>query len=231
MKNGKNFIIFLLLIAVLVLGYLRCEGTDTPDKPTNEAPQQIISVEQANEMYDTYTERRIGLIQQYERPNPDGSPFNPTRYGWYDYKTIKQYLAYVEHEAKMANVEVSGIQFYLTSYPDKQTFSNGVPVKYPRQNSFMLIPTMNVDGNDIGFMTDGAGDKRKAIPLSNVIGQLAPNQQKGGQTTQQSAGFGSKFLMMNPNFMNSLDHHEGHSLILNEGSLIPPPRQSTDFDL
>ena len=142
MKSGKNLLIFLLLIALIVLSFYKCDDTQSePDAP-KDPPAQIISVNQAKEMYDTYEDRRIRLIEKYEAPNPDGSPFDATRYGWYDFETVKNYIAYVEQEAALAEVKVSGMQIWFANYPDSDVFQDGKPVKYPRQNSFFMIPTL-----------------------------------------------------------------------------------------
>ena len=233
MKSGKNLLIFLLLIALIVLSFYKCDDTDIkPDDP-QDAPAQIISVNQAKEMYDTYEERRIRLIQEYEAPNPDGSPFDATRYGWYDFETIKNYIAYVEQEAALAKVKVSGMQFYFANYPDSEVFENGTPVKYPRQNSFFLIPTLERNGENYGFITTGNGDKdREPILIKDWISQNHDGRQSSGtdQVNQNTGIMNSKFLWIKPNFYSSANLADERSLILNESNLIPPPKQDTDLD-
>lgn len=234
MKSGKNLLIFLLLIAVVVLSYYRCEDTAPvkPDEPLNP-PAQIISVDQAKEMYDTYEDRRIRLIEQYEKPNPDGTPFDATRFGWYDFETVKNYISYVEQEAALANVKVSGMQIWFANYPDKEVFENGKPVKYPRQNSFFMIPTLKRDGENLGFITTGTGDKdRQPVLIKDWLAQNYEGRQSSGaaQLDQNTGVMNSKFLMINPGFFPSSNLADERSLILNEANLIPPPKQNTDMD-
>lgn len=233
MKLSKNLLIFLLLIALIVLSFYKFDvAVVEPDRP-QDPPAQIISVNQAKEMYDSYAKSRISLIQEYETPNADGSPFDATRYGWYDFETVKNYIAYVEQEAALAKVKVSGMQFYFANYPDSNVFKNGNPVKYPRQNSFFLIPTLERDGENYGFITTGNGDEdREPVLIKDWIAQNYDGRQSSGATlVDQNTGImNSKFLWIKPNFFSSSNLADERSLILNESNLIPPPKQDTDLD-
>lgn len=228
-----------LIVSAIILTGVSCvdpkpknddAGDDNGDDPQQvEAPAQIISVEQAKTMYDTYTERRVGLIQQNEQPNADGTPFNPTRYGWYDYDTLKQYMAYIEAEADKADVEISGVQLFFANYPDNVEFSDGSPIIYPRQNSFLIIPTMKVGNENVSFITAGDDENRSAVPVRSYLQDLRRSQ--GGGANQIKSGFGSQMMMMNFRMLQDQGQEEHyHSLILNEANLIPPPKQNTDLD-
>src|SRR5690606_15391478 len=121
---------FLLLFFINSI-FFSCQNPNTHEEPPyTGAPKQIISVQQAQRMYDAYTERRVPIIQRYEDSiAPDSKKFTPTRYAEYDLETIKQYIAFIEHEAKAVNVDIKTLRFYLSNYPNSDTFPNGENVK------------------------------------------------------------------------------------------------------
>lgn len=226
MKNTQRSFVTVFFAFLFLLVFSNCQEQkkeDPKEEPPKEQeevapPKQIVDLEQAKETYDNYTQRRVGIIEKSEGPKPDGSKFDPTRYTYYDYDTIKQYMAYIEQEAKRANVEISSLRFYLSNYPDAATFKNGNEVVHPRQNSVFLIPTTTKDGLEYPFMIADKDGKWEAVLLT---GQLDPYGEKGMGVLQE--GRSKDYAGFLPNAANlSLDHHE-KSLILNEGSSAPPP--------
>ena len=226
MKNTQRSFATVLFTFLLLFAFVNCEEKkkeDRKDDPPMEQeevapPKQIVELKQAKETYDNYTRRRVGLIEKSEGPKPDGSKFDATRYTHYDYATIKQYMDYIEQEAKRANVEISSVRFYLSNYPDSTSFRNGNKVVHPRQNSIFLIPTTTKDGLEYPFMLADKDGKWEAVLLT---GQLDPYGEKGMGMIQEGrskeyAGFAPNTAALN------LSHHE-KSLILNEGSSAPPP--------
>src|SRR5690606_24007077 len=141
--------------------FFSCQDPTTPNEHPYEGPPKgyIISVERAGEMYDAYSERRVTIIKKYEDSiAADGSKFERTRYAEYDLQTLKQYIAYIEHEAAEAKVDINTLRFYLSNYPNSDKFANGDAVKYPRKNSFFVVPTMAYEGKNVGFsITDVDG--------------------------------------------------------------------------
>lgn len=235
---------YLVLVTFLISA---CGKTVKKPEPV-KAPEQIISVETAREMYDTYSERRVPIIIEYEREqnsktersDADGA-FNPTRSGLYDFQTIKQYIAYIEQEAEEAGVEISGLQFYFANYPDKEKFDDGTPVTYPRKNSFFLVPTLKLEGKDYAFYTAETEDgQRKAVLISDsdkvVSGKTQefepPNHSKSN-VVDENGLTGSIFRYANfissSGFSTANAFSRERSLVLNESNLVPPPNQ-TDFD-
>jgi len=232
-RTQKNLKLLAFLFAISI-PFMSC--VDPVQKPANETvdpPEEIISVVQAKEMYESYEDRRIGIIRQFEGPNPDGSAFEPTRYGWYDYETIKQYLAYIEQEAEQAGVEISGLKFYFSNYPDAETFEDGNPIAFRKQNSFFLTPTLSQNGNHVAFLTTGNGEGgRQAILVKDKIREIGKAREQGKLDFLDSkkkyySAFHPKMLLLNISFQ---DEGEDRSLILNEANLIPPPPQNTDMD-
>lgn len=201
--------------------FFSCQDTTTHGEPYYEGPPKgyIISVERAGEMYDAYSQRRVPIIQAYEQSiSADSSKFEPTRYAEYDLETVKQYIAYIEHEANQANVDIKTLRFYLSNYPNSKTFSNGDPVKYPRKNSFFVVPTMDVSGKNVGFSIEETGGKYTAVPINRRPSMQERNQdtdQKDSTGQMNEAGF----------FMSNSTSVQGGttSLILNESHLSPPP--------
>ena len=218
----------MLLFAILGFTLSSCEDKGPKGEEYKGAPEQIISAEQAKKIYDTYTERRVGLIKAYEEDSAQGGKeFHPTRSGWYDYETIKQYMAYIEHEAKLAGVEISGLRFYFANYPETAQFKDDRMKEYPRHNTFFIMPTMSLDGEDMGFITTGKPDgERKAVLIRDRVLKMTGNR----DTTvyrKEKQGVDPKMMVM-PLMLQEGD--EERSLILNEAGLTPPPPTKSEFD-
>lgn len=201
--------------------FFSCQDTATHGTPPYEGPPKghIISVERAGEMYDAYSQRRVTIIKKYEDSiAADGSKFEPTRYAEYDLQTLKQYIAYIEHEATEANVDINTLRFYLSNYPNSDKFANGDAVKYPRKNSFFVVPTMAYEGKNVGFSITDVDGKPTAMPIRRVIPVQEGNKDKSqadstGQMNQ--AGF---FMSNNTTVLGGTT-----SLILNDSHIAPPP--------
>lgn len=195
---------------------------EKPDKPREDivkAPEQIISTKQAQELFDNYSHKRVPLIQKYEDSLNPEEKFDVARYGYYDYRTIKEYIAYIEQEAKHANVDISTIRFYFANYPDK--FKDGESAKHPRQNSFFLVPTLKQDGKEFPFsvVSDGKENYRAKLLKDNFKLQ---EKGIGAMLYERNASNASFF----PNFFNKPDTFfldDEVSLILNEINVVPPP--------
>ena len=190
------------------------------------APDQIITLDQAKELFDNYTERRVKIIDDYESREVK-EPFNATRYVEYDYETIKQYLAYIEHEAAAANVNISTLRIYLGNYPGSGKFKDGRDIKYAKHNTVLMLPTLKKGAEDYGFYIDIDNDgNKKAMLITDKFPQ--DTSQNMGNVRTESKSYAS-FI---PNAVSPnapLPYYAEESLILNEGSSIPPPRKKTDF--
>ncbi len=223
-----------------------CEEHVDPKPPNTKPPAQIVSVGQAKQMFDSYTDRRVPIIKRFEEKVDSSQEFNPTRFGEYDYETVKNYIAFIESEAALAKVKIGGLRFYLTNYPAASTFDDGTPVKYPRQNSFVLVPTTEVNGEQQGFITRTTGDGVRTIVLIKdwLKEQRNPQgKQKMEKDTPKQVGYLHKseilggmkpqLLFINPytGIASPVQEGEDISLLLNESNLRPPPpNPDTDFD-
>jgi hypothetical protein len=241
---GKKFSPTLLL-AMTLIGIGGCNTKIDREIPASvlvEAPKQIIAVDEAKGFYDNYTNRRVPLIQHYEdsinrarandkiqqmqrqgdtskAPQAEASPaqFDVARYVYYDYATIKQYLEYIEQEAKMANVEISTLRLYFSNYPDDPQFV------HPRQNSIMLSPTLKKGDRDYLFYIGELNGKAEAVLLDNAFGPMKTDGMGEGSIRDQKS-YASFLPSLGTNHPNpSMPLQDGKSLTLNRGNGVPPP--------
>tara|TARA_R110002012_G_scaffold39867_18_gene110035 strand:- start:10787 stop:11470 length:684 start_codon:yes stop_codon:yes gene_type:complete len=215
----------LLLLLCINLMLFSCQDPVTHTEPPYEGPPKdhIISVDRAQEMFDAYSQRRVPIIKKYEDSiAADGSKFTPTRYSEFDLETIKQYIVYIEHEAKEANVDIKTLRFYLSNYPDSDKFPNGDMVKYPKRNSFFVVPTMAYEGKNVGFYLEEIDGVYTALPINrNSLSEKEKNQtQDEPQGSVNEAGL---FISTNSATLSG-----STSVILNDGGVAPPPGTS-DF--
>lgn len=191
------------------------EGKTPGEKGVEEqvvsAPQQIISLEEAKELYDTYTRRRAELILKTEGPDDEGIPFEPARFAAFDYNTIKQYMAFIEQEAASANVDISTLRFYFGNYGEKEAGQDK-----SRRNTVFLVPTTKSNGQDYGFyIATGPDGKPLAEPIRNKVGSAEESGMgsRGNSQERSYAGFAKAALLQS-----------GQSLVLNKGNSGPPPQ-------
>ncbi len=219
----------LFLLVLLVFMYScgeQTSGEEATRQAEVEAPEQIISLAEAKTMFDNYSERRAAMIQKFEDSvnisKKDTAKFDVARYTYYDLKTIKQYIAYIEQEAAKAKVEISTLRFYYSNYPDQEKFPNGQSIEHPRQNSIFILPTLNQDGNEFGFYTedDGEGGMR-AVLFDWQLQEF--NKEMGMMNTQGKKAYAG--FAPNVNSANSALNYGNGSLVLNQGGASPPPYQ------
>lgn len=223
MQNLKITTARLFLVSILLIVSCKPEKDKGPGPGTDEnvkAPEQIVTVAQAKAMYDAYGERRVGLIEKYENEQSPDKKFDVARYGYYDYKTIKDYLMYIEQEAEKANVEISTLRFYFSNYPDKKTFDNGRKIKHPKQNSFFIIPTTKAADNEDYAFYIREGDDGKSLPMF-LTDNLNPKRE--GKQGQEGSGERKSEASFAPSIFPAPMYATDHSLILNEGDMVPPP--------
>ncbi len=220
LKRGfKILTCFLMMSVVFSCG----DKKESRSKEEVVAPNQIIPVDQAKNMYDNYSKRRIPLIQQYEdsinRDSNIGKEFVPSRFVSYDYETIKQYIAFIEQEAKKANEDISTLRFYFSNYPDKLFFENKDSILHPRQNSIMLSPTVKKGNKDYLFYIGGTQEKQEAVLLSDNFEELNGI----GNNNEKPKSYASSI----PNLLNlsSPALYAGSSVTMNRGGNSPPPQK------
>lgn len=198
MKNAKNTFFGMAFMSILSLTLVNCTETksDGEDKTKASPPAQIVTVEQAKLMYDTYGKRRVPIIQRYEdaidsvERGEDAKykqesldkktsgqqleekrkrPFDVTRYVSYEYDTIKKYIAYIEEEAERAGVKISTLRFYLSNYPEKDIFPKDTAAR-ARQNSVFITPTIKKGKRDYPYYGEEGNDgSLKMILLNDTL--------------------------------------------------------------
>jgi hypothetical protein len=215
------------------------EGEHANEIPV-KAPEQIIEISDAKDMYERYGERRVPLIQRYEDSINSGragdkiqqrakgdknqgqmqaapEKFDVARYVYYDYATIKNYIAYIEQEAKAANVDISTLRFYFSNY------SEDPKNVHPRQNSIMLSPTIKKGDRDYLFYIGDLDGKAEAVLLNDAFG-LVDAEGMGNAASND----GKSYAAFMPNLITkskaSLPYYQGgKSVTMNEGNSAPPP--------
>ncbi|NAS11102.1 hypothetical protein GTQ38_03765 [Flavobacteriaceae bacterium R33] len=229
------------LLCIAFISFEGCKKDPDGEKPEVKAPDQIVGVEEAREMYNTYTDRRARLIQMYE-DSLDGrdreydqkqqqmqqdqaevkkDSFDVARYGYYDYKTLKQYLDYIEQQAARANVEIATLRIYFSNYGDKETFEDGKPVVHPRQNSFILVPSTLQDKQDYAFyLRELSQDEVVPVLLNKKLEEIDPQGMGNTESGQQRA-----YASMIPyEFNSAAAPFQGNlSTFMNESQMVPPP--------
>lgn len=210
----------------LIIGIAGCNGKtrENPDSieetPIVKAPSTIISLGEASTIYDNYTKHRIRLIESYETQEraPD-EKFEASRFVDFDYETMKQYIAYVDQEAKKAGVKkITKLRLYFANYPDQDKFPNGKTIIHKRQNSIFMVPTLEQDGINYGFYVGSEGN---AALIKDWKGHLKGDMGLKLDTKQKAfAGYAPSFSL-NSSLQGS------KSLALNFGQGGPPPK--TDF--
>lgn len=217
------------LSAILILS-LSCRETPKQDEPaeaerdtitsTLPAPKNIIPIDEAQKLYDTYSERRVPLIERFEIPDGQSGPFSATRYTSFDYTTLKEYLAFIEQEAAGAHVDISSLRLYFGNYPADSEEDPDKAGSKARRNTIFIVPTLHKNGEDFGFYIQTGDDgSRKAVLL---VERGQPASATGAHEINQASRSYAGFL---PATKPSLAGEQ--SLIMNRGNSGPPP--NTDF--
>lgn len=227
MKNLKETWFPLALVFLFLCALSSCVEKDKKPQEEEEkpkevkAPKNIISLEQADTIYQNYSKHRISIIQNYETTERAPSEsFEPARFVDFDYDTIKKYIAYIDQEAAKAGVKkVTKLRLYFANYPNKEDFPDGKKVVHPRQNSVFMIPTLERDGGNYSFYIGDDGKPKLVIDWKDDI------MQKGMGTLIKDSKRNQASMI--PNFSLNSSLQVNKSLALNRGHGGPPPR--TEF--
>ncbi|MDO6470342.1 hypothetical protein [Maribacter sp. 1_MG-2023] len=185
-----------------------------------KAPDHIISLKQADAIYDNYSQNRVQIIEDYEnQKRPSEEKFEASRFVDFDYETLKQYMAYLDQEAAAAGVKkITKLRLYFANYPNEENFSNGKPVIHKRQNSIFMVPTLDDGGINYGFFI---GENGKA----ELIKDRKANTKDGlGNHLNKKENAHASFA---PTFTLNSSLQGSKSLAFNFGQGGPPPK--TDF--
>lgn len=210
----------LIFIFFVALSFAACDNQcDCDDvEEVVAVPDNIISLQAAEVLYNDYGSERADLIERIENVTEEGDtiPMQDERYKKttravaMPYKELKKYLTYIEQQADSANIEIVDLRFYFGKYPTIQDVE-GVSKKDKKGKETIFInPTALIKVND--------------STEDNVSYALI----KSNNGTWRAASVGS---ILKPTENDSLI--EGDEVIPmsgNRGNLIPPPyNDNNDF--
>lgn len=153
------------LLALLFVSVIILEGcNEKPAHPTEGGsippPKIIIDVQEAEDMYHRYGKDIVPIL---EKNNPN---LKATRSLSIDYKTLKDYLAFIEQEAEEANdTKISGLRIYFAKYEDS---------KNDGRATVFLNPIMEAGAigdlrDDVSFAIKTEDGKSTAVPVGKLI--------------------------------------------------------------
>jgi hypothetical protein len=131
----------------------------TTELPYHGKPKETITLERAHEMYKAY-QARFDALTQLRQGKEDA------RYGWHSLDFYKDYIAYLEHEAKKVNIEVSGLRVYFVAYPDDEKSGD-----HRDYMTYIFVPTYydTESKSHIAFDPLHIGKDGKPIPIHEII--------------------------------------------------------------
>lgn len=190
MKTKMNSLtgFFFLLVAVLLFTSCdrsapkddqeqRGEKPGVPEEEKNrEKPKETITLERAHEMYKAYRERAEALAKL-----KDGE--DDASYGWHSIDFYKNYIAYLEHEARKVKIPISGLRMYYVAYPE------GEDGDYSGYQTYMYVPTYydKESNRHIAFDPLHIGDDGKPLPIHDIIVGGMDAKRVNGKEVKQGA--------------------------------------------
>jgi len=220
---SKNFFLFLFTITFLLMNSCEEQPKQLNKKTQEEevlAPENIISLEEAKDIYDNYSKHRVSIIENYETLERSPSKeFQAARFVDFDYDTIKNYIDFVDQEAKKAGVKkVTKLRLYFANYPNKKKFKNGKKVVHPKQNSLFILPTLEKGDRNYSFYIGDDGKAKLVIDRTNNI--------ENGISSNRDNLIKAEASIL-PSFTLNSSLRSSQSLTLNFGNGGPPP--ATEF--
>ena len=185
------------LVLLSGLFYVSCDEHKSQPSTTEENPKLvaqpsiIIPLEEAEQLFKSYGTKRVGLIEEFQNVDSNGEPIDPeseayvqaTRSLSIDYKTLKQYLAFVEQEANEAKTDITGLRTYLGLY--------GTNGKYPDAETVFINPLMEYGkkGNirdDVSFAIQDIGGVPTGVAVGEILGTFKSDDNKGGTNLEMT---------------------------------------------
>ncbi|GAB5400651.1 MAG: hypothetical protein Aureis2KO_22360 [Aureisphaera sp.] len=121
MKSKTPFAVLVLVFFCSILFFASCEEPVDP-------PAQSINFDQAAELQNEFVRTRSAILDT-------ALGFQDTRDFWFSLDTIKEYIEYVEYEAKKRGYEDLGIRIHFAAYSQPQDND-----RYP-YSTVVLVPT------------------------------------------------------------------------------------------
>ncbi len=194
--------VFLLLLTLVITSCSQVKEEEPDPNQVTESDikelraNHIIPLNKAVKQYDKYSKQRADLLKDTLKKKYRNDKFSDTRTVWFDAKTIRAYLAYIDKYAEGAE----GFQFYFGVNSSKEVGDA------KNHQTFFVAPTVSrvVDGKTIqsGF-TIVKGD---TIYISDAIKKYeAESSIKGVQKAS---------------FLNLVQDDDG--FLFNRGNPNPP---------
>jgi len=199
--SGLGAVILILLVLAVSSCSIEKAEEQGPNRVTEADIKElranhIIPLNKAVKQYDKYSKQRVGLLKDTLKKKYKDDKFSDTRTVWFDVKTIRAYLAYIDKYAEGAE----GFQFYFGVNSSKKAGNA------KNHQTFFVAPTISrvVDGKTIqsGY-TLVKGD---TVYISDAIKKYELGKYQ--QSTQEGS------------FFSLIRQDEG--LLLNEGVPNPP---------
>ena len=106
MKNLASKSLLIICVALAVLLFKECEANKNCNQEFEE-PNGLITPEKANELEETYKANQFTILNEYLNVNGDVAEDN--REVWFELDEIKNYINYVEENAKnIESIDESG---------------------------------------------------------------------------------------------------------------------------
>ncbi len=167
-----KFLNFMIPLSMMALLLVDCKGdhTNNEDDGNNgpptivEAPDMIIPIEKGAELFYNYRDNRIGLIEQYEDSLGLVDNYQATTSLTFDFEELKQYMKYVEKQAKKSKTRIKGLRVYLGQY------SNTKNEEHPRAETVFFNPTMVYkDNQEVSFAIQHQNGSNVAVPVGELL--------------------------------------------------------------
>lgn len=203
-----NFMIPLTMMALVLVDCKGDHNTDDNDGPpvVVERPEMAIELNEAIDLYQNYGANRVELIEKHEDSLGQVENFQATRSLTFNFKELRQYMDYVEQEAKKANTNILGLRVYLGQYD--------VEGRHPNSGTVFFNPTMEKGDNEVAF----AIQNQNGNPTAVSVGQLQDYLEEINNKQDRSPGKANLVFIQD----------DITSLAGNHGGKRPPP--STDDD-
>jgi len=206
-KNFKNSKLssVILLLSIFSFLIISCDEPQKPQqesiKPTKEMLSHIIKADKAINLYQNYEKERIAILKDTLN-ELYGNNFEDTRTIWFDLKTIKNYIAYVEQKSAENNIEPEGLQFYFGVYSDDMKKQN-------HHQTFFIAPTIKKDNRHLGYTLESKGEKEHILLLKDMFADNNSQSQQNPKVDKAS-------------FFSLATTREGNGLLYNSGASSPP---------
>ncbi|WP_281989383.1 hypothetical protein [Aquimarina aggregata] len=213
MERKTNFIgypIVIILTALITYFCIKKIDSNPVDPSVVPPPPEIITLQDAFQLYETYSKNRACIIDVYEgrvdstlntlctsdRPRDLG--FVPSRSFELEKEFLEQYLAYIDYVTG-DSIPITGYRIFLGNYPNKDKLISGRPIPDPRRNTIFIAPTTFQNGLNqaFTFTKDQNNDGRPDLLFLKDTFEKGVGNQNHAKAKINTASFFSFSAMLN----------------------------------